>query len=162
MIDKDLYKKTFAHLHASGSEIKQEGKHMRQGHIRKGVVVAAAAALTVTAAGAANIATDGALLDSISVVFTGEVIAVETEQDGSTTYSVKGEDGSDLTITLPNEAGQDGTYETQYRQEDLDGDGVAETFGVYVDENGTGVAIEEGADTDIPQSVTITESGAES
>lgn len=68
MTDKELYKATFAHLHASGSETRQEARHMKQGHIRKGVVVAAAAALTVTAAGAANVATDGALLESIRVV----------------------------------------------------------------------------------------------
>ncbi|WP_306487646.1 hypothetical protein, partial [Agathobaculum sp.] len=65
---------------------------MKQGHIRKGVVVAAAAALTVTAAGAANVATDGALFESIRVVFTGEVTDTQVNPDGSTTYSVKGED----------------------------------------------------------------------
>ena len=44
MTDRELYQATFAHLHASGSEIRQEAKHMKQGHIRKGVVIAAAAA----------------------------------------------------------------------------------------------------------------------
>ena len=74
MTDKELYKATFAHLRASGSGTRQEERRMKHGHIRKGAVVAAAAAaLTVTAAGAANVATDGALLENIRVMFTGEV-----------------------------------------------------------------------------------------
>ena len=117
MTDRELYQATFAHLHASGSEIRQEAKHMKQGHIRKGVVIAAAAALTVTAAGATNVATDGALLESIRVVFTGEVTETHTNPDGSTTYAVKGEDGSDIEVTIPEERNEDGSTTTQYSVE---------------------------------------------
>ena len=154
MTDKDLYKATFAHLHASGSSTRQEAGHMKQGHIRKGVVVAAAAALTVTAAGAANIATDGALLENIRVVFTGEVTDTQVNPDGSTTYSVKGEDGSDIAVTIPEEKNEDGSYTTQYAVEGKDGE--AGEYNITVSEDGTSKIIEEGGDTDAPRSVTVT------
>ena len=156
MTDKELYKATFAHLHASGSEIRQEARHMKQGHIRKGVVVAAAAALTVTAAGAANVATDGALLESIRVVFTGEVTDTQVNPDGSTTYSVKGEDGSDIAVTVPEDKNPDGSYTTQYAVEGQEGEAGA--FDITVSEDGTTKIVEEGADSDAPKSVTVTES----
>lgn len=156
MTDKDLYKATFAHLHASGSSTRQEAGHMKQGHIRKGVVVAAAAALTVTAAGAANIATDGALLENIRVVFTGEVTDTQVNPDGSTTYSVKGEDGSDIAVTVPEDKNPDGSYTTQYAVEGQEGDAGA--FDITVSEDGTTKIVEEGADSDAPKSVTVTES----
>ncbi len=156
MTDKDLYKATFAHLHASGSSTRQEAGHMKQGHIRKGVVVAAAAALTVTAAGAANIATDGALLENIRVVFTGEVTDTQVNPDGSTTYSVKGEDGSDIAVTVPEDKNPDGSYTTQYAVEGQEGEAGA--FDITVSEDGTTKIVEEGADTDAPKSVTVTES----
>ena len=47
MTDKELYKATFAHLHASGSETRQEARHMKQGHIRKGVVAVSYTHLTL-------------------------------------------------------------------------------------------------------------------
>lgn len=156
MTDKDLYKATFAHLHASGSSTRQEAGHMKQGHIRKGVVVAAAAALTVTAAGAANIATDGALLENIRVVFTGEVTDTQVNPDGSTTYSVKGEDGSDIAVTVPEDKNPDGSYTTQYAVEGQEGE--ADAFDITVSEDGTTKIVEEGADSDAPKSVTVTES----
>ena len=156
MTDKDLYKATFAHLHASGSSTRQEAGHMKQGHIRKGVVVAAAAALTVTAAGAANIATDGALLENIRVVFTGEVTDTQVNPDGSTTYSVKGEDGSDIAVTIPEDKNPDGSYTTQYAVEGQEGEAGA--FDITVSEDGTTKIVEEGADSDAPKSVTVTES----
>ncbi len=156
MTDKDLYKATFAHLHASGSSTRQEAGHMKQGHIRKGVVVAAAAALTVTAAGAANIATDGALLENIRVVFTGEVTDTQVNPDGSTTYSVKGEDGSDIAVTVPEDKNPDGSYTTQYAVEGQEGEAGA--FDITVSEDGTTKIVEEGADSDAPKSVTVTES----
>ena len=156
MTDKELYKATFAHLHASGSETRQEARHMKQGHIRKGVVVAAAAALTVTAAGAANVATDGALLESIRVVFTGEVTDTQVNPDGSTTYSVKGEDGSDIAVTVPEDKNPDGSYTTQYAVEGQEGEAGA--FDITVSEDGTTKIVEEGADSDAPKSVTVTES----
>ena len=156
MTDKDLYKATFAHLHASGSSTRQEAGHMKQGHIRKGVVVAAAAALTVTAAGAANAATDGALLENIRVVFTGEVTDTQVNPDGSTTYSVKGEDGSDIAVTVPEDKNPDGSYTTQYAVEGKEGEAGA--FDITVSEDGTTKIVEEGADTDAPKSVTVTES----
>lgn len=154
MTDKELYKATFAHLHASGSETRQEARHMKHGHIRKGVVVAAAAALTVTAAGAANVATDGALLESIRVVFTGEVTDTQVNPDGSTTYSVKGEDGSDIAVTIPEEKNEDGSYTTQYAVEGKEGE--AGEYNITVSEDGTSKIIEEGGDTDAPRSVTVT------
>ena len=156
MTDKDLYKATFAHLHASGSSTRQEAGHMKQGHIRKGVVVAAAAALAVTAAGAANIATDGALLENIRVVFTGEVTDTQVNPDGSTTYSVKGEDGSDIAVTVPEDKNPDGSYTTQYAVEGQEGEAGA--FDITVSEDGTTKIVEEGADSDAPKSVTVTES----
>ena len=156
MTDKDLYKATFAHLHASGSSTRQEAGHMKQGHIHKGVVVAAAAALTVTAAGAANAATDGALLENIRVVFTGEVTDTQVNPDGSTTYSVKGEDGSDIAVTVPEDKNPDGSYTTQYAVEGQEGDAGA--FDITVSEDGTTKIVEEGADSDAPKSVTVTES----
>lgn len=156
MTDKDLYKATFAHLHASGSSTRQEAGHMKQGHIRKGVVVAAAAALTVTAAGAANAATDGALLENIRVVFTGEVTDTQVNPDGSTTYSVKGEDGSDIAVTVPEDKNPDGSYTTQYAVEGQEGE--ADAFDITVSEDGTTKIVEEGADSDAPKSVTVTES----
>ena len=156
MTDKDLYKATFAHLHASGSSTRQEAGHMKQGHIRKGVVVAAAAAQTVTAAGAANIATDGALLENIRVVFTGEVTDTQVNPDGSTTYSVKGEDGSDIAVTVPEDKNPDGSYTTQYAVEGQEGEAGA--FDITVSEDGTTKIVEEGADSDAPKSVTVTES----
>ena len=154
MTDKDLYKATFAHLHASGSSTRQEAGHMKQGHIRKGVVVAAAAALTVTAAGAANAATDGALLENIRVVFTGEVTDTQVNPDGSTTYSVKGEDGSDIAVTIPEEKNEDGSYTTQYAVEGKEGE--AGEYNITVSEDGTSKIIEEGGDTGAPRSVTVT------
>ena len=129
---------------------------MKQGHIRKGVVVAAAAALTVTAAGAANIATDGALLENIRVVFTGEVTDTQVNPDGSTTYSVKGEDGSDIAVTIPEDKNPDGSYTTQYAVEGQEGEAGA--FDITVSEDGTTKIVEEGADSDAPKSVTVTES----
>ena len=82
---KELYKQTFSHLHASGSAFQEAGQ-MKTGRIRKSLVIgAAAAALMATAAGAANAATEGALLESIRVVFTGEVDSMQTNPDGSVT-----------------------------------------------------------------------------
>ena len=155
MTDKELYKATFAHLRASGSGTRQEERRMKHGHIRKGAVVAAAAAaLTVTAAGAANVATDGALLENIRVMFTGEVTDTQLNPDGSTTYSVKGEDGSDIAVTIPEEKNEDGSYTTQYAVEGKDGE--AGEYNITVSEDGTSKIIEEGGDTDAPRSVTVT------
>lgn len=129
---------------------------MKQGHIRKGVVIAAAAALTVTAAGAANVATDGALLESIRVVFTGEVTETHTNPDGSTTYAVKGEDGSDIAVTIPEERNEDGSDTTQYIVEGKDG--AAGEYEITVGENGAAVITEDGAQPGASGSVSVSES----
>ena len=131
MTDKELYKATFAHLRASGSGTRQEERRMKHGHIRKGAVVAAAAAaLTVTAAGAANVATDGALLENIRVMFTGEVTDTQLNPDGSTTYSIKGDDGSDIEVTLPQE-GEDGSTGMQFS---VEGEAGTASYDITVDE----------------------------
>lgn len=154
MTDKELYKAAFAHLHASGSEIRQEERRMKHGHIRKGAVIAAAAALTITAAGAANVATDGALLENIRVVFTGEVTETQVNPDGSTTYSVKGQDGSDIAVTVPESKNEDGSYTTQYAVEGKDGE--AGEYDITVSEDGTAQIREEGADPDAAESTAVT------
>lgn len=158
MTDKELYKATFAHLHASGSEIRQEERHMKHGHIRKGVVVAvAAAALTVTAAGAANVATDGALLENIRVMFTGEVTDTQLNPDGSTTYSLKGDDGSDIKVTLPGE-GENGSTGMQFS---VEGEAGTASYDITVDEaDHVAVANRVGVDADAPQSAAAPQSGA--
>lgn len=158
MTDKELYKATFAHLHASGSETRQEERRMKHGHIRKGVVVAvAAAALTVTAAGAANVATDGALLENIRVMFTGEVTDTQLNPDGSTTYSIKGDDGSDIEVTLPEE-GKDGSTGMQFS---VEGEAGTASYDITVDEaNHVAVANRAGVAADAPQSATVPQSGA--
>ena len=101
MTDKELYKAAFAHLHASGEELR-EGRHMNAKHIRKGLVIGvAAAALMATAAGAVNAATDGALMDTIGLVFSikdgsGEIL----QPDENGVIHAKTPDGGDVTITL--------------------------------------------------------------
>ena len=152
MTDKELYKATFAHLRASGSGTRQEERRMKHGHIRKGAVVAAAAAaLTVTAAGAANVATDGALLENIRVMFTGEVTDTQLNPDGSTTYSIKGDDGSDIEVTLPQE-GEDGSTGMQFS---VEGESGTASYDITVDEaNHAAVANRAGVSAGTPESST--------
>lgn len=152
MTDKELYKATFAHLRASGSGTRQEERRMKHGHIRKGAVVAAAAAaLTVTAAGAANVATDGALLENIRVMFTGEVTDTQLNPDGSTTYSIKGDDGSDIEVTLPQE-GEDGSTGMQFS---VEGEAGTASYDITVDEaNHAAVANRAGVSAVTPESST--------
>ena len=117
MTNKERYKAAFGHLHASGGRL-QEGRHMNTKHIRKSLVIgAAAAALMATAAGAVNAATDGALLQSIRIVFSGDITNKQTNPDGSTSYRVKGEDGSDVTVTLPKDTEMDGPVTAKYGDE---------------------------------------------
>lgn len=119
---------------------------MKKGRIRKSAAIAAAvAALSITAAGAANAATDGALLESICVAFRCEVRDTQTNPDGSTTYSVKGEDGSDIAVTVT------GDPDTP-RGVQVDGDGAADSpsFDVQVGEDGPVTATEKDADTASP------------
>ena len=152
MTDKELYKATFAHLRASGSGTRQEERRMKHGHIRKGAVVAAAAAaLPVTAAGAANVATDGALLENIRVMFTGEVTDTQLNPDGSTTYSIKGDDGSDIEVTLPQE-GEDGSTGMQFS---VEGEAGTASYDITVDEaNHAAVANRAGVSAGTPESST--------
>ena len=152
MTDKELYKATFAHLRASGSGTRQEERRMKHGHIRKGAVVAAAAAaLTVTAAGAANVATDGALLENIRVMFTGEVTDTQLNPDGSTTYSIKGDDGSDIEVTLPQEGEDDSTG----MQFSVEGEAGTASYDITVDEaNHAAVANRTGVSAGTPESST--------
>lgn len=152
MTDKELYKATFAHLRASGSGTRQEERRMKHGHIRKGAVVAAAAAaLTVTAAGAANVATDGALLENIRVMFTGEVTDTQLNPDGSITYSIKGDDGSDIEVTLPQE-GEDGSTGMQFS---VEGEAGTASYDITVDEaNHAAVANRAGVSAGTPESST--------
>lgn len=152
MTDKELYKATFAHLRASGSGTRQEERRMKHGHIRKGAVVAAAAAaLTVTAAGAANVATDGALLENIRVMFTGEVTDTQLNPDGSITYSIKGDDGSDIEVTLPQE-GEDGSTGMQFS---VEGEAGTASYDITVDEaNHAAVANRTGVSAGTPESST--------
>ena len=152
MTDKELNKATFAHLRASGSGTRQEERRMKHGHIRKGAVVAAAAAaLTVTAAGAANVATDGALLENIRVMFTGEVTDTQLNPDGSTTYSIKGDDGSDIEVTLPQE-GEDGSTGMQFS---VEGEAGTASYDITVDEaNHAAVANRAGVSAGTPESST--------
>ena len=152
MTDKELYKATFAHLRASGSGTRQEERRMKHGHIRKGAVVAAAAAaLTVTAAGAANVATDGALLENIRVMFTGEGTDTQLNPDGSTTYSIKGDDGSDIEVTLPQE-GEDGSTGMQFS---VEGEAGTASYDITVDEaNHAAVANRAGVSAGTPESST--------
>ena len=133
MTDKELYKATFAHLRASGSGTRQEERRMKHGHIRKGAVVAAAAAaLTVTAAGAANVATDGALLENIRVMFTGD-------------------DGSDIEVTLPQE-GEDGSTGMQFS---VEGEAGTASYDITVDEaNHAAFANRTGVSAGTPESST--------
>ena len=152
MTDKELYKATFAHLRASGSGTRQEERRMKQEHTGKGAVVAgAAAALTVTAAGAANVATDGALLENIRVMFTGEVTDTQLNPDGSTTYSIKGDDGSDIEVTLPQE-GEDGSTGMQFS---VEGEAGTASYDITVDEaNHAAVANRTGVSAGTPESST--------
>ena len=125
---------------------------MKHGHIRKGAVVAAAAAaLTVTAAGAANVATDGALLENIRVMFTGEVTDTQLNPDGSTTYSIKGDDGSDIEVTLPQE-GEDGSTGMQFS---VEWEAGTASYDITVDEaNHAAVANRAGVSAGTPESST--------
>ena len=152
MTDKELYKATFAHLRASGSGTRQEERRMKHGHIRKGAVVAAAAAaLTVTAAGAANVATDGALLENIRVMFTGEVTDTQLNPDGATTSAIKGDDGSDIEVTLPQE-GEDGSTGMQFS---VEGEAGTASYDITVDEaNHAAVANRAGVSAGTPESST--------
>ncbi|MBC5724465.1 hypothetical protein H8S45_03135 [Agathobaculum sp. NSJ-28] len=130
---KELYKQTFSHLHASGSAFQEAGQ-MKTGRIRKSLVIgAAAAALMATAAGAANAATEGALLESIRVVFTGEVDSMQTNPDGSVTYKVKGEDGSDISVILPD---VDETQSAPYTFK-VEGEASADHYDVTIGEGST-------------------------
>ena len=152
MTDKELYKATFAHLRASGSGTRQEERRMKHGHIRKGAVVAAAAAaLTVTAAGAADVATDGALLENVRVMFTGGGTDTQLNPDGSTTYSIKGDDGSDIEVTLPQE-GEDGSTGMQFS---VEGEAGTASYDITVDEaNHAAVANRAGVSAGTPESST--------
>lgn len=97
MTDREQYKAVFSRLHASGGSVREE-THMKKNHIRKGLVVAiAAAALTATAAGAANIATDGQFLEEVRLFFSGEWTQNE---DGSLTGTVTDENGNEVGITV--------------------------------------------------------------
>ena len=143
MLNREQYQAAFAHLHASGAPIRQEAKRMKKGRIRKSAAIAAAvAALSITAAGAANAATDGALLESICVAFRCEVQDTQTNPDGTTTYSVKGEDGNNIAVTITGEP--DAPHGVQ-----VDGDGSADSplFDVQVNEDGSVTATEKDADT---------------
>ena len=137
MLNKEQYQAAFAHLHASGAPIRQEAKLMKKGRIRKSAAI--------TAAGAANAATDGALLESICVVFRCEVQDTQTNPDGTTTYSVKGEDGSDIAVTVTGDPNAP-------RGVLVNGDGSADSpsFDVQVNEDGSVTATEKDADTASP------------
>ena len=137
MLNKEQYQAAFAHLHASGAPIRQEAKLMKKGRIRKSAAI--------TAAGAANAATDGALLESICVAFRCEVQDTQTNPDGTTTYSVKGEDGSDIAVTVTGDPNAP-------RGVLVNGDGSADSpsFDVQVNEDGSVTATEKDADTASP------------
>ena len=146
MLNKEQYQAAFAHLHASGAPIRQEAKLMKKGRIRKSAAITAAvAALSITAAGAANAATDGALLESICVVFRCEVQDTQTNPDGTTTYSVKGEDGNNIAVTVTGEPDAP-------RGVLVNGDGSADSpsFYVQVKEDGSVTATAKDADTPSP------------
>ena len=114
---KELYKQTFSHLHASGSAFQEAGQ-MKTGRIRKSLVIGAAAA---------------ALLESIRVVFTGEVDSMQTNPDGSVTYKVKGEDGSDISVILPD---VDETQSAPYTFK-VEGEVSSDHYDVTIGEGGT-------------------------
>ncbi len=159
MSNKELYKSTFSHLHAS-SDVTQEAKHVKKGYIKKSLLIgAAAAALMATAAGAANIATDGAFFDGIKMFVVGDYTRNE---DGTITFNVKDEEGSEVTVDVYTgeiEATNDLTISCGYTDEDPDEDtsthsnydasvhteseksGSAESFAV-VDESGEVVYVQ--------------------
>lgn len=123
MTDKEQYKAVFAHLHASGEELR-EGRHMNAKHIRKGLVIGvAAAALMATAAGAVNAATDGALMDTIGIVFSiKDGSGNDIKPDSNGVYHAKTPDGEDVTITLTEDGKDVASFEGT-----IDGEAVPET-----------------------------------
>ncbi|MDO4269852.1 MAG: hypothetical protein Q4C72_02910 [Eubacteriales bacterium] len=88
---------------------------MKTAHIRKSLVIGvAAAALMATAAGAVNAATDGALVDTISLVFSikdgsGEIL----QPDENGVIHAKTEDGEDVIITLEEDVKDAAAFEQQ-------------------------------------------------
>jgi len=100
MTDKELYKVTFSHLRASGSEI-TEVKQMSKGHIRKSLFIGvAAAAIMATAAGAANVATDGEFFEGIKLTIVGnfDVKDYIVNEDGSREFKAVDEDGNEYQV----------------------------------------------------------------
>ncbi len=102
MTDKEKYKTVFSHLHASGA-FSQEAKHMNKGRIRKSLLIGiAAAALMATAAGAANIATDGAFFEGVKL-FIDERYTVsnfKVNNDGSREFDAVDQNGNDIHVSI--------------------------------------------------------------
>ncbi len=97
MNNKELYKATFSHLHASGTDIR-EAKHMKKGYIRKSLLIgAAAAALMATAAGAANLATDGAFFEGVRTFI---IRNYTINEDGTREFDTVDENGNEVNIRL--------------------------------------------------------------
>lgn len=97
MTNKEQYKAVFAHLHASGDTLR-EGRHMKKNHMRKGLVIGvAAAALMATAAGAANVATEGRFFEEVCVFLLGEATYNE---DGSRSYTATDGDGNKINVQV--------------------------------------------------------------
>ena len=142
MTDKERYKAAFSHLHASGAA-REENKGMKHRFVRGGAVVAAVAALTLTAAGAANAATDGALLEGIRVVFSGELTNAQHNSDGSTTYTATGDDGSRIAVTVPE--GVETETGAQVHARVVNEDESASELDVTIGEDGAVVVGEQGA-----------------
>lgn len=122
MTDKELYKQTFSHLHAPGTRIQEAGT-MKIGKIRKSLAIgAAAAALMATAAGAANVATDGQLFENVKVFFVGDYTVGE---DGSYNYTATDKDGNEIHVSVETGENVDG-QEVEYTVSTTeDGENVA-------------------------------------
>lgn len=151
MTNREQYKAVFSHLHASGDRV-QEAKTMKKGHIRKGLAIGLAAALMVTAAGAANAATDGRLFEEARIFFLG---AWTNEEDGSKTVTGVDENGNEIHFSVT--PGADAQY-------DKDGGTFYVTTtegedGVLVTDSGAAVHQDE-EPTTYPDGSTSTKSGA--
>lgn len=121
MKNKEYYQRTFSRLTASENVI-QEVLHMDQKKVyrftKKTAGIAAAAALTLTATGAAYAATDGnisQLLERITVYINEEEASLvdydmTPDGDGAYTFHINGEEpSSDVSVTVNPETGDIGS-----------------------------------------------------
>lgn len=159
-MDKILFRETFSQLHAS-DEAKKEVFWMTENEHRSkkrlvgaaravGFAAAAVMALVVTA-GAINVATDGALLEGFTVLWTGREEVLIHNEAGDQVYIVSAEAGEDFVeeldgrlilhadrdIDITGALEEDGRYHYEYQVTVYSEDGSRDTETFTVDVTGT-------------------------